>query len=260
MGRWFRGTIWVFCTLVFLGTGTSLAAGVPRSLQEIRAQGELVVGIEDDTWGRFHIWEHGTVVGLEVDLAERIAAAAGIRLRVLPVPWGNGEAGTISGTWASGAWGDVDLLLAGITVDAERAQMVTFSEWYFSAGQTVLFRKALGARTTEDLAGRRVAFQGATTSEAVVRKAMARSIPVPFNTWSGSFSAFESGDVDAVVVDSPLAIQKVRENGDFQVLGVLLSRERYGAVLPKDVDPEFKKLVDQVIRQVREELFRKWFS
>ncbi len=226
----------------------------------MRARGELVVGIEDDSWGRFHIWEKNHVVGLEVDLAERIAAAAGVSLRVVPVPWGNGEAGTISGTWTLGAWGDVDLLLAGITVDVERLQMVTFSEWYFSAGQTVLFRKKLGARTTEDLAGHRVAFQGATTSEAVVRKAMPRSIPVPFATWSGSFAAFQSGDVDAVVVDSPLAIQKVRENPDLQVLGVLLSRERYGAVLPRDVDPAFKELVDRVIREVREELFRKWFS
>ena len=261
MNRWSRGIGWVFWVMAVFAVGSSVAEGAsPRSLQEIRARGELVVGIEDDTWGRFHIWDKGSVEGLEVDLAERIAQAVGVSLRVMPIPWGKGEAGTISGSWESGTWVEADLLLAGITTDAERAQKVTFSDWYFSAGQTVLFRKALGARTTGDLAGRRVSFQGGTTSEAVVRDSMPRSEAVPFATWSDAFSAFMEGTVDAVVVDSPLAIQKARENPELHVLGVLLSRERYGVAMPKDVDPEFKALVDQVVRQCREELFRKWFS
>lgn len=260
LDRWFRRCCWILGALALWGVGPWQAEGAPRTLREIRHQDELRVGIENDSWGRFHIWEGDRVYGLEVDLAERIAQATGVKLRIVPMPWGNGEPGSLSATWLSGLWEDVDFLLASVTADAERSQRVTFSDWYFSAGQTVLFRRALNVRTPEDLAGRRVAFQGATTSETVVLKVMPQSVPKPFPTWSAAFAAFQSGDVDAVVVDSPLAIQKVREDPELQVLGVLLSRERYGAVLPKDVDPEFKALVDEVIRQVREELFRKWFS
>jgi len=79
--------------MAVFAVGSSGAEGAsPRSLQEIRARGELVVGIEDDTWGRFHIWDKGSVEGLEVDLAERIAQAVGVSLRVVPIPWGKGEA------------------------------------------------------------------------------------------------------------------------------------------------------------------------
>jgi len=137
---------------VLLGTMAMLlvvSVAFGATLAEIKARGTLNLGLEDEDWGRFHMWKNGAASGFDVDLAEKIAAAAGVSLKIVPLPWGDGDAGSVSGAWSPGGWPPfgVDLILSGVTITPERAAYVTFSEPYFTAGQMVLFRKAAPSPT-----------------------------------------------------------------------------------------------------------------
>jgi ABC-type amino acid transport substrate-binding protein len=240
----------------------AVSAAFGATLAEIKARGTLNLGLEDEDWGRFHMWKNGTASGFDVDMAEKIAAAAGVSLKIVPLPWGDGEAGSVTGAWSAGGWPpfDVDLILSGVTITPERAASVTFSEPYFTAGQMVLFRKEAPVAGTAALAGRKLGVQQATTSENVARERFGSSTILTFAGVPEMLNALRAGVLDAVLLDSPFALTEAKEDPSLAVLEELFSSEEFGVVLPKEVDPAFKALVDEVVRQERNVLYEKWFK
>ena len=78
----------VFGLVVLLSLGIfSAAFGAPRSLEEIKESGVLRVGVEDETWGVFHIWEGDQLSGFEIDLCNTIAAALGVSAEYTAYDW-----------------------------------------------------------------------------------------------------------------------------------------------------------------------------
>jgi ABC-type amino acid transport substrate-binding protein len=72
--------------------------------------------------------------------------------------------------------------------------------------------------------------------------------------------ALRAGALDAVLLDSPFALTEAKDDSSLAVLEELFSSEEFGVVLPKEVDPAFKALVDEVVRQERDALYEKWFK
>ncbi|WP_025745667.1 substrate-binding periplasmic protein [Aminiphilus circumscriptus] len=250
---------------VLLGTVAVLLAvsvAFGATLAEIKARGTLNLGLEDEDWGRFHMWKNNTASGFDVDLAEKIAAAAGVSLKIVPLPWGDGDAGSVSGAWSPGGWPpfDVDLILSGVTITPERAAYVTFSEPYFTSGQMVLFRKAAPITDAAALAGKKLGVQQATTSESVARERFGSSTIFIFAAVPEMLDALRAGALDAILLDSPFALTEAKEDASLAVLEELFSSEEFGVVLPKDVDPALKALVDEVVRQEKDALCEKWFK
>lgn len=238
----------------------SCAFGV--TLAEIRERGVLCAALEDETWGLFHIWKDGSATGLDVDLAEKVAVAAGVSLKIMPLPWGDGEAGSLSGTWTSGTWPpfDVDIIISAATILPDRAKNVTFSEPYFTAGQMLLFRRDAPVSGPDALAGKKLGFQQATTSEVTAKERFASSTFVPFPAVPEALSTLRAGAVDALLLDSPLAMTEAKDDPSLAVLDELFSSEEFGIVMPLDVDPELRALVNDVVQRERDALYAKWFK
>jgi ABC-type amino acid transport substrate-binding protein len=251
----------VFGLAVLLSLGIfSAAFGAPRSLEEIKESGVLRVGVEDETWGVFHIWEGDQLSGFEIDLCNAIAAALGVSAEYAAVPWGEGEEGTITGALEKGVWKEWDMLAGGVTITKERQEFVAFAEWMFNAGQVLIVRKDSGIKDLEDAAGKKFGAQQNTSSMETIDTRLKGAESVPFEMVQQAFEALMDGSVQGVVIDAPLAFQEAKAHPDLlEVLERPLTRERLSLVLPKDVDPKLLEIINAVIEKERKDLYKKWF-
>jgi len=226
----------------------------------IKDRGVMRIGIENRDWGRFHFWRGGKAQGLDVDLANEIAKALGVKAEFVPTTWGNGEKGTLSGTWLSEDWSEFDIVISAITKLPSRAERVVFSVSYASVGQKILFRKQDGFNSLKDLAGKKVGAQKGTTSEAIARKNLTGSTIVPYASWQDALQALKKGEISAAVIDSPTVQSCLDEDPSLSSLRTVLTWEHFGVVLPKFVSGEFKEIVDDVVMKNREQLANKWLK
>ena len=251
-----------FClALLLLGPLAALPTSA-STLAEIRERGTLRVAMEDDDFGLFHFREGDKNLGLDYDLAEAIAKTIGVPLEAVILPWGDGEAGTISGALSGTAWPafGVDLMCAAVTNTEERAKNVTFSEPYFTCGQLLLTLKARNLTDLGQVKGLKVGFQQATTSDEAAREHLADNTLFPLPGATDVMSALRNGLVDAIVLDSPLALTEAKNDGTLSVIDELLTEEHFCVVLPKEADPELKALVDETVRAKRQPLYDRWFK
>jgi methyl-accepting chemotaxis protein len=230
-----------------------------RTLATIVKSGVLRVGMDDSNWGLFHFWKSGKPEGMDVDMAQAIAASAGIPLRIVPLRWGNGENGTISGMWNTGSWPECDLIVSPLTKTPERASRVTFSRSYFASGQTLV---ALQNRkdATSPLSKGRIGTLEGKTGTAVAQERFGASRLVLFPSWDSILGELTAGRIDAAVLETPVFREYSRRMPGLVQIGAHLAREHFGIVLPRRTDPELKGLVDAVVMKERERLSGKWFG
>lgn len=261
-----RGGSFIFLLLVlglflFLEAGSGLpgawASEISRSA--IQERGVLRVALEDDHWAYFLQWHQGEPSGFCVDLAAEVAAALGVSPVYLPLSWGKGEPGTISGILEGSPWGSFDMIASAVTITPERRAWVHFSEPYALVGQMVLLhRGSQRIISLESLQGKKVGFPRDTTSEEAAQSLSSRNEMVSLENASVTLQALEEGLVDVVVIDSPLAFLFLRDHPETQVLDKLLTRESYALVLPLASDPELQSLVDRVVTEQGEILQNRW--
>ena len=251
-----------FSALLVLVAALAALPASASTLAEIRERGTLRVAMEDEDYGLFHFREGDKNLGLDYDLALAIAEAAGVSLEVVSLPWGDGEAGTISGAWGDGGWPvfGVDLMCTAATITDERAEKVTFSAPYFSAGQLLLTLKAKNLTALDQVKGLKLGFQQATTSETTAKELLAGNTFLPLPGVPDVMNALRKGLIDAALLDSPLALTEAKNDGALAVVDELLTEEHFGVTLPRDVDPELKSLVDDVVQANRQALYEKWFK
>ena len=218
------------------------------------------MGLEDRNWGRFVFWEGGRPRGYEPALAEALAREAGVAAVFVPLPWGRGEGGSLSGILSGQPFDVCDVILSGITKLPERMAHVAFSRSYYPSGQRVAALREKGIDALADLEGRKVAVVRGESGEEEVRRRLPRCVPCPYDHWDRIPQALRSKEVDAAAVDAPLLLELCREDPAFALLEAPLTREHYGIALPPDVDGEGKEFVDRVLERVCPSLRREWLG
>src|SRR5580765_3371483 len=102
---------------------------------------ELVVATSGDS-PPYATRREGTITGLEVDLATEVGKVLGRPVRFVDVPW--------NGLFDELVSGRADVVMAGVTVSAERERRFAFAEPYLRTGIAALVRrddlKRFGAR------------------------------------------------------------------------------------------------------------------
>lgn len=160
-----RHVIVGFILLVLLGLALWLFLS-PRddgSLTEIRRRGVLRVGL-DASFPPFEtIDANGQIAGLDVDIAQAIAADVGVKVELVNIGF--------DGLYDALLARRVDLVISGLPYDPLRTQDVAYSHHYFNAGQVLVTRTAEDAiKTVEDLAGRTVAVEWGSQAEMEARR------------------------------------------------------------------------------------------
>lgn len=168
--------------------------GGPSTLDQVREEGVLRVGVRQDFPPLGILDENGELVGFEVDLAKYIAEKLGVELELTAV-----TADTRIPLLTDGR---VDLILAGMGHYRERDEVIDFTLGYLPTIVKAMVPADSGYTTLDDLEGKRVSTaQGAGGLESFAARVQGADVQA-FRTYEDAFLALEQGAVDAMIGQS----------------------------------------------------------
>jgi len=115
-------------TLVFAG-----AAAAGPVLDRIQKSGVLVVGMSGDQPPLNVTTRDGRIIGLEADIASRLASDMGVKLRTASMPFAE--------LLPALSEGKIDLILSGMTMTTKRNRKTAFAGPYYVTGKAFLTKQ-----------------------------------------------------------------------------------------------------------------------
>ena len=231
-----RGLGAVVATLVLLAGCASAPDGSTAApvLSRIQARGELVVGTAASMPPLNMTTKSGEIIGLDIDLAQAMAEAMNVKLRLVPTPF----ADLLPALEA----GQVDMVVSGLTITPRRNMKVAFVGPYFNSGKSFLTKAATlaSAKGSADLnnPGMRLAALRGSTSQAFVQESMPRATLVLTKDYDEAIALLLQDKIDAMIADYPVCVFSVYRYPDRGLFALLtpLNYEPIGIALPGD-DP-----------------------
>lgn len=161
---------------------------------------------------------------------------------------------------------NIDVAIAGMSINDERKKSVLFSEPYYQSGLTIIVKKDNeDINSFSDLAGKMVAVQIGTTSAKEVKKNPDIQVK-ELNSSADTFLELKAGGVQAVVNDRPVNDYYLAKSGeqDVRIINELLISEDYGIAMAKN-NQEMQKKVNDALKRLKEngkydEIYKKWFG
>lgn len=146
--------------------------------------------------------------------------------------------------------GDVDVVFATYSITPERAERVDFAGPYYTSQTGILVRTdTTDINGVEDLAGRTVATQAASTGVTILEEYAPEAEILPLPDHAQALAAVQQGNADAYVIDQGLLLNAVVANDDVQIVGEPFGPgDNYGIGLPADSDA--KEFVDAWLQQI----------
>lgn len=217
--------------LLWVSPGQPLPAQATE-LETILERGYVVVGVKDNLPPLGYRDAQGRLVGFEIELAQRLAQSwfgdAGA-VRFTPLANRDRLAALLSG--------EVDLLLAQVTVTGDRARLVQFSPPYYQSGIAILTDQP-GLQTLADLRDQRLAVLEGSSSIAVVRSRLPRLTLVLYPSYAAALAGLGQGEADAIAADAAVLAGWRQQYPEYYQLGPLLSTAPLAIALPKGLQHE----------------------
>ena len=227
--------------------GVALAGDATRVapvLDRILAKKELVVGMAADMPPLNMTLKDGKIVGMEVDIATRMANSIEVALTLKPMHFND----LLPALEA----GQVDLILSGMTMTPHRNTQVAFAGPYFGSGKSVLIKQenVASLQSTEMMNNPDVtvaALKGSTSQRFVERFAPKAKL-IPTDDYDQAVAMVLDGRVRAMVADFPIcnvSVYRYRDKG-LTTLKSPLNYEPIGIALPPN-DPLFLNWVQNFL-------------
>jgi ABC-type amino acid transport substrate-binding protein len=186
--------------------------------------------------------ENGNFVGMDIEIAKEVAKDLGRSAVFQDIAWEN--------IFDAVRNGEVDMIISSITITQERGESMNFSDPYFNAGQVIVALKEdkFEIRTPQDLSGKKVGAQSKTTSEKEVKKYTDKFVALE-NNYEGK-ELLLSGDVEALVMDYPTAVELVGKDKRLAIASEIFTQEFYGIATRKGND-ELLTSINKTIRRLK---------
>jgi polar amino acid transport system substrate-binding protein len=179
--------------------------------------------------------------GFEYGMAQYMAKALHLQLKIINVGWDGLVAGEIKG---------FDLALSTINITPARQKVALFSIPYFASNQGVLVRA--GSKVTDANArSLRWGVEQSSTSYAYLTGVLKPlTAPHVYQDQPSMFAALAAHQIDAVLLDTVEVLAEAKQaNGALQVVGQYKTGGVYGALLPKG-SPNLR-IVNTLIRMMQ---------
>lgn len=183
--------------LVWLALLLAACRGQEDAWQRVQETGILKVGL-DPTYPPFEAADANGVFGLDVDLANALAADVGVQTEFVLFGY--------DGLYDALATGQVDVLISALVVAPERTKDFAYSTPYFNAGEILIVRQdEENIGRMEDLHGRTLAVELGALGH-VEATTWAKRLPnltiVPYPTADEALTAVSHQEADAALVDA----------------------------------------------------------
>ncbi|UFT99144.1 basic amino acid ABC transporter substrate-binding protein [Radiobacillus kanasensis] len=260
----YLGFILLISMLILAACGSSEEANSETNGEGSSGEAEkkLVLQVGTDAaFAPFEYMDKGEIVGFDVDLLAAVMEEAGYEYELKNVGW--------DPLFASLQGKDLDIGVAGITINAERKQTFDFSLPYFESTHMIVFNAGDDISSAKDLKELKIGVQNGTTGQTAAEKVVGENADnmLKYETTAVAFMALANGDVDAVVTDNVVANEYVKNNPDANVETITdkenFEAEFYGWMFPKD--SKIKADLDEALTAVIEngkyqEIYKEWFG
>jgi len=168
----------------------------------------------DDSNGAVKIAESDNFAnGYDVQMAKKIAESIGYDLIVVKTEW--------DGLIPALQSGKIDIIVAGMSITADRAQVVDFSDVYYNADIVVLTMKTskfAAATSLEDLAGAKMTSQLSTVWYTLLKQVKGAEILPAMTDVPTLLIALTAGKIDAYTTDLPTAMAASLANPEVTIV------------------------------------------
>ncbi|WP_025678295.1 glutamate ABC transporter substrate-binding protein [Paenibacillus massiliensis] len=257
--------------LILAGCGGSTGSGSSNAgtgggeettaLEAIKERGKLIVGVKNDTklFGLKNT-ATGEIEGFDVDVAKAIAkqifgdeskvefkeVTSKTRIPLLQ----NGE---------------IDMIVATMTITKERKQQVDFSEVYFEAGQSLLVRTDSPITGIDSLnaSTKVLAVKGSTSTKNIREKAPDATV-LEFENYQDAFNGLKANKGDALTTDNAILLGMQQQDPSFHLVGGNFTDEPYGIAVKKG-NEALLQAVNDTLTELHssgeyDTLYEQWFG
>lgn len=216
----------LFMCLVFSGCGKKKTAS--DDLSRIEQKGKIVVGVRDDASPFGFRDKNGVLVGYDIDLARILAQnilGNSSAVEFVPV--------TASNRIMKLNSGEVDCLIATMSITNQRQQILDFSMPYYMAGQAILVRSTSKATSLRDFEGNKLIIVYGSTSERNLRSNVPEVTVLGYKTYNDAYKALKSGKAEGIVADDTILLNFAFNDKSVKLLPKRYSKEPYAIAFRK---------------------------
>ena len=162
--------------------------------------------------------------------------------------------------------GEVDMVIATMTITPQRQEIIDFSQPYDSAGQSLLVKSSSKITSIADLSGQNVGVIWGTTAEKNMLNLAPSANIIGFKSYDDAYKALKSGYINAVTSDDTLLSRYASEDNQVKLLPKRYSREPYGIGFKKGKSTKvLRAKVDYAITDMKQKnviarLRKKWIN
>ncbi len=250
-----RHCIWFFLGILLIGADARAGR-----IEEIKARGELIVGVRDNVTPFGFVNEKtNQLEGFDVDVGRYIAGRLGVKYVIKPL--------AVSDRVPAVVQGIVDMAVAAFEQDHKAEENIDFSVPYFWDSIRLLVSVDNKIASLEELAAKKVATVKGTGIERVVREMQPACVPVAFDVYPAAFMALKRGEVVALAGESLnlLGVKRVDvEPDNWVLLADSIARVSYAIGLPEN-DSNFRDQVNKALMDMWtsgefEKVYSRWFG
>jgi polar amino acid transport system substrate-binding protein len=217
-------TILRVLAILALVCAVGAAEAEENTLVKIARAGKIVVGSAPGYYPFEMMDKKGEFIGYDIDLARAIAEALNVKLELRQFEF----AGLIPALQT----GEIDLLIAGMSITGPRALSVSFTNPYYETGLVLMVPKSdTTTQSWQDLdkKGKKIATPQGQTSALLVQTIIKEAEILHFPTFPETAMALTSGQVDGVIYDQPgILVYEARHPDEVRGIYTLISKENMG--------------------------------
>ncbi len=218
-------------------------------------EGTLLVGT-DTPYPPFEIGQPPNISGYDIEVMDAIAEQLGVTTEYQDTAFDT--------IFRDVATGQFDTAAAASTITPGRQKTVDFSDPYYEAQQALVVAEGSDITSVDDLAGKIVGAQDGTTGETYANDETDASEVRGFPEGPDAITAVTTGQVDASIIDQPVAADAVEKQGGIEIAEEIPTNELYGFAMSKD-NPQLVDAVDQALQELKDdgtiaELYQKYFQ
>lgn len=254
------GALLTVALLPLSGCGQSVAK--QDVLKQDEQSKQITWGVKSDTrlFGLENI-RTGRLEGFEIDLAKAMTKKIlGPDGKCVFVPVTSGTRVPLLKN------GNIDAIMATMTITPEREKQVDFTHSYFDAGQSLLVKKGSPIKNINDLnhSGKIVLGVSGSNSVKNVAKYAPKARVLQLSDYAQAMTALKSKQGDALTTDNGILYGMAAENPGYEVVGGNFTKEPYGIAVNKNQE-RFRKKLNWALKEVEKDgtynrLLLKWFG
>lgn len=223
----------ILLTLVFVSIlsicGCNKKEETPDRLALIKERGHLIVGVKYDTKPFGFVDRDNVLKGYDIDLSRAIAGKI----------FGNDKKVVFKQVYphnriAKLNSGEVDLLIATMTITPQREEVVRFSKPYYTVGQAIMVPNGSPIETIANLNGKRTIVVLGTTGEKNLRRFAPEARVLGYKTYEEGFQALREKRAMAFTTDDTILSGFAQDYPEFVILPQRYTKEGYAIAMKKD--------------------------